>query len=125
MARGARDGARDGAFFTSWAEYDRAFETFETSLASVPHGLESVRLADIPFPPRADPAGLVEAAAYTRGTAEEAAAARKRLLRRALLRWHPDKWAAVVGKVRAEDKAALAERLGAITQALLKAKDRG
>jgi hypothetical protein len=109
--------------FTSWAEYDRAFEGFETSLASVPHGLESVRLADIPFPPAADPAGLAEAG-VSRSTTEEGESLRKRLLRRALLRWHPDKWAAVVAKVRAEDKAALAERLGAITQALLKAKDR-
>ena len=89
----------------------------------MPADLAAVRLADIPFPPRNDIAGIAEAG--LRGVSSDAAAAaRKKLLRKALLRFHPDKWAAVLGKVRAEDRAALGDELSTITQALLKEKDR-
>ena len=112
-----------GRRFASWSGFDAAFAAFEANLANVPAGLPSVRLADIPFPPRGDPAGLSEAGVRS-GNSEEAASGRKKLLRKALLRWHPDKWGAVLGKVREEDKARLGEELAAITQALIREKDR-
>ena len=80
---------------------------------------EVVKLAEVPFPPRRDPAGLVEAGLLKGGDASK----RKALLRTALLRWHPDKWAAFTSKIRADEHAELARRLSTITQALVEQKD--
>ena len=81
--------------------------------------MEVVRLSDVPFPPSKDPAGLAEAGLVRGGDASQ----RKKLLRKALLRWHPDKWAKVTGKVREAELAPLGERLREITQALVEQKD--
>ena len=80
-------------------------------------------VADVPFPPSSDPAGVVQA---TRGLSskEEVRAATKKALRRALLRWHPDKWQAVLQKVHPEEQVAIGELLAAITQAIVQQKDR-
>ena len=73
-------------------------------------------LRDVPFPPARDPAGLAAA-----GVVDDSA--RKRLVRKALLRFHPDKWASVLGKVQPEEMAALHDRLRAITQSLIELKE--
>lgn len=109
--------------YSSWSAFDAAFEAFETNVANVPDNLPSVRLSDVPMPPADDPAGLREAGLLRGATSADGAAKRKKLLRKGLLRWHPDKWAAVLAKVRPVDQAALAEQLGAVTQALLRQKD--
>ena len=51
------------------------------------------------------------------------ASSRQALLRTALLRWHPDKWAAHVSKIRVEEHSELAKRLGTITQTLVEQKE--
>ena len=84
--------------------------------------MEVVPLAEVPFPPSGDPAGLL-AAGVARGGDDGNAAARKKLLRKALLRWHPDKWAGVMGRVREGELEAFAERLREITQRLVEQKD--
>ena len=112
-----------GVPYSSWSAFDAAFEAFETNVANVPDNLPSVRLSDVPMPPADDPAGLREAGLLRGATSADGAAKRKKLLRKGLLRWHPDKWAAVLAKVRPVDQAALAEQLGAVTQALLRQKD--
>ena len=113
---------------TKWSDFDKAFTAFEANLSNVPSGLAAVRLADIPFPPANDPAGIGESGLVRgKGTSDAGSngkSSRKVLLRKALLRWHPDKWAGVMSKVRPEDKGRLGEELAAITQALLAEKDR-
>ena len=51
-----------------------------------------------------------------------ATAERKRLLRKALLRWHPDKWATVLPRVAAADRSVIADRLSVVTQAIVQQK---
>ena len=104
-----------GRFFDSFAAFDKAFSEWEATNAAA----DVIRLADVPFPPRRDPAGLVEAG-LLRGGDE---AQRKGLLRKALLRWHPDKWGKVIGKIATSEHAELGRRLATITQALVEQKD--
>ena len=73
---------------------------------------------EVPFPPLKDPAGLVEAGLLRGGDATR----RKALLRTALLRWHPDKWMIVTGKIDVREHGELARRLSTITQALVEQK---
>ena len=104
-----------GRQFATWSEFDVAFGAFEEALPAA----SVVQLADVPFPPASDPAGLV-AAGVSRAGGDPAK--RKKLLHKALLRWHPDKWARVLSKVGAADAGALHERLQEITQALVALK---
>ena len=101
--------------------FDAAFSKWEASaLASG----ETIELSEMPFPPKLDPAGLVEGGLLRSGqlgSIEEKQ--RKVLLRTALLRWHPDKWMAVTSRVRKEERADLGRRLSTITQALVEQKD--
>ena len=57
--------------------------------------------------------------------ASDTAAARKKKLHRALLRFHPDKWSAVLQKVRVEERAALGTHLQGLTRSILKLKEAG
>ena len=107
---------RLGRFFDSFAAFDQAFTEWEALAARA----EVLHLAEVPFPPKKDPAGLVEAG-LLRGASDESR--RKKMVRSALLRWHPDKWMAMTSKVPAEEHGELAKRLGIITQALVEQKD--
>ena len=106
-----------GRSFETWGAFDAAFHEWEERASRE----EQIRLRDVPFPPARDPAGLGEL--RHAGGGAEAVAQRKKLLRKALLRWHPDKWMALCVKMADEEKAALGERLSAITQALVELKD--
>ena len=97
--------------FANWAEYNSAFEAFEARLPT----LEAVGLGDVPFPPSHDPAGFSTLGAH-------ATSERKKLLRKALLRWHPDKWATVLPRVIAADRSVVADRLSVVTQAIVQQK---
>ena len=103
-----------GRQFSSWSAFDAAFTSFEQQLPN----MSGVKLEDIPFPPSADPAGLVEA-----GVGRSDAARKKKLLHKALLRWHPDKWQKVSSKVSEAQLGALGEKLREITQALVEQRD--
>ena len=63
--------------------------------------------------PRRDPAGL------SGGDTSQ----HKALLRKALLRWHPDKWMALAEKIPKEEHGELGRRLSTITQALVEQKN--
>jgi len=69
----------------------------------------------VPFPPGSDPAGFSTVAAA-------AMAERKKLLRKALLRWHPDKWASVLPHIKEADRSAMADQLSTVTQAIVRQK---
>ena len=104
-----------GRFFDSFGAFESAFAEWEAASASV----EVIKLSEVPFPPFKDPAGLVEAGLLRGGDL----AKRKKLLRTALLRWHPDKWMAVTNKIEAKEHGELGRRLATITQALVEQKD--
>ena len=110
-----------GKRYDTFAAFDEAFAAFERRLPS----LTTVHLAEVPFPPRGDAAGVVAAGLPLRAGAErsdEERTRRKKLLHRGLLRWHPDKWAGVINKVEAAEHAALGECLRAITQEIVEMK---
>ena len=79
------------------------------------HACTQVSLRDVPFPPSHDPAGFETVP--SQGRAEQ-----KRLLRKALLRWHPDKWATVLPCVTEADRSVIANQLSVVTQAIVKQK---
>ena len=56
--------------------------------------------------------------------AKGATAEQKKLLRKALLRWHPDKWAVVLPRVKEAERALMAEQLSTVTQAIVQQKGR-
>jgi len=96
--------------FSSWAEHDAAYEAFEKKLPN----MATVGVADVPWPPTHDVLG-----------ASPGSAGRKKALHKALLRWHPDKWAAVLAKVsKPEERRAMAELLQETTQLILCEKQR-
>lgn len=96
--------------FASWAEHDAAYQVFEKKLST----MASVSVADVPWPPTHDVLG-----------APPGSAGRKKALHKALLRWHPDKWAAVLAKVsQQEERQAMAELLQETTQLILREKQR-
>lgn len=113
----ARQSPKLGRFFDSFAAFDVAFVEWEAKTASA----QVLRLAEVPFPPRKDPAGLVEAGLLRGGDAMR----RKTMLRTALLRWHPDKWMAMTSKIDTKEHGELGERLSTITQVLVEQKDMG
>ena len=76
--------------------------------------MASVRVADVPWPPEHDVLGVTSAGG------------RKKALHRALLRWHPDKWATVLAKVEsADERQAMAAMLQQTTQLILREKEKG
>jgi hypothetical protein len=75
--------------------------------------VQELKGADIPWPPAASVSGC---------TASMGEAERKKRLRSALLRWHPDKFGRILGRVRAADRAAVLEAVGAVTKRILHEK---
>lgn len=90
----------------AWAVHDAACAELEARLARRERPL---RAADVPWPPRRDVCGFHP---------EDGPAERKRKLRRALLRWHPDKWHGALEV--SPEKAKLAARLAEVTQQILR-----
>lgn len=87
-------------------------EVFERAIAAL-NATFAVR--EIPLPPAHDVLGAAAAAASE--------GAWRRQCRRALLQWHPDKWAGRVGQ--ADDPAALQRLTMRMTRAVLEEKQRG
>ena len=90
----------------SAAAHERAFAAFERRLAAAAEG--SLHMADVPLPPP----GAVCAA--------RTASARKKAVRAALLRWHPDKFN--LSKFSSEDRGAVAEAVADVCQLVYKEK---
>merc|ERR1719271_1153779 len=92
----------------SAAAHERAFKLFERRLAAAQEG--SLRLADVPLPP---PGAVCSA---------RTASARKKAVRAALLRWHPDKFD--LSKFTTEDRDAVADAVADVTRRVVKEKKR-
>mmetsp|Transcript_17317 Transcript_17317/g.30373 ORF Transcript_17317/g.30373 Transcript_17317/m.30373 type:complete len:304 (-) Transcript_17317:267-1178(-) len=77
----------------------------------------SLQLADVPWPE--------EAPATVSGVAESDSAEQRKLkLRKAVLRWHPDKWGPALPRFSEADQPVLLERVKAITRRILEERQR-
>lgn len=92
-------------FRGAWAAYNSACAKLEADLR---RRATPLRVSDVPWPPTGSVCGFVP---------EDGPKERKQKLRKALLRWHPDKWHGALEK--SPEKAELAERLQGITQQIL------
>lgn len=98
--------------FPTFDAYEEAWAAFEKKAA-----LDGrLTFHDIPWP--CSPLGAC-GLGLRAGPAE-----RKRKLRAALLRWHPDKWSPVLDRVWEEDRARVTERIKEVTCQILKEKER-
>lgn len=101
-----------GKAYGSFAEYHRAWEAVE---AKVQAGA-ALHSADIPWP-----GGLPSVAGIAPG---DGPADKKRKLRAALLRWHPDKWHTYLEKVVPNEREDVLSRVKDVTLRLLEEKAR-
>lgn len=79
-------------------------------------GGQELRCADVPWP--------LDLPSISGSDSQDSDAERKRKLRAALLRWHPDKWAPLLEQVREADKAVVLEKVKEVTRRLLAEKER-
>ena len=100
--------------FTTFAAFDEAYQAFEKQVIA-DAGRTQLGMDDIPWPPRADVCGL-------RG--EDTAAGRKKRVMKALLRFHPDKWQPLLGRVRPAEAAKVADKIREVTRSILHEKAR-
>eukprot|EP01065_Artemidia_motanka_P020439 TRINITY_DN24471_c0_g1_i1.p1 TRINITY_DN24471_c0_g1~~TRINITY_DN24471_c0_g1_i1.p1 ORF type:complete len:361 (+),score=113.18 TRINITY_DN24471_c0_g1_i1:57-1139(+) len=96
--------------WASWAEYDAAFTKWEAASDGV------LRADAVPWPSSLSSVSGVDAA--------DSAGAKKKKLFAALRRWHPDRWAGLLGRApEGRDRQLLAERVKEVTQRILREKE--
>lgn len=110
--RGAQTSQPEGPRFSSFASYEEAWSRFEQKSKDG----QPISYADIPWPTS------LSAVSGAAGTDE--AGARKSKLRAALLRWHPDKWAPLLSRIRETDQASVTEKVKEVTRRILEEKQR-
>lgn len=100
----------------TFAAFEAAMGAFMATISRVKEQQQGARfkVTEVPLPPKDDVLG----AALTRSATEW-----RSRCRRALLLWHPDKWAALAEW--ADDAHALAQLTQTMTRAVLRAKERG
>lgn len=98
--------------FANFAAFEQAWSTFEVKVK----GEAQLAYTDIPWPLSLP---SVSGAATTDAPAE-----RKKKLRGALLRWHPDKWAPLFARVKEADKVKVTEQIKEVTRRILDEKER-
>jgi len=92
--------------------WEQQWEQFERSSTAS----SIVSAADIPWPP----AGMTVSGIAHCDNGQQ----RKAKLKKALLRWHPDKWHTVVQKIPASQQSQVLERVKAVAQLVLEEKNR-
>eukprot|EP00927_Polykrikos_kofoidii_P073234 TRINITY_DN69295_c0_g1_i1.p1 TRINITY_DN69295_c0_g1~~TRINITY_DN69295_c0_g1_i1.p1 ORF type:complete len:431 (+),score=76.76 TRINITY_DN69295_c0_g1_i1:32-1324(+) len=100
--------------FTHFGAWENAWSTFEASARG--KGGSQLSFAEIPWPQ-----SLPTISGVQEG---DDGPARKKKLRTALLRWHPDKWAPILERVRESDRARVTEQVKEVTRRILVEKDR-
>jgi len=98
--------------FANFGAYQEAWKSFETSAMA---SSQSLRYADVPWPS--------ESFAVSGIDASDGASERKKKLRSALLRWHPDKWGPLLERVVEADKPRVMEQVKEITRRILTEKE--
>mmetsp|Transcript_51639 Transcript_51639/g.136426 ORF Transcript_51639/g.136426 Transcript_51639/m.136426 type:complete len:213 (+) Transcript_51639:521-1159(+) len=95
--------------FDAW---EQKWEKFERSSSAS----STVSAAAIPWPP----AGMTVSGISNSDSGQE----KKSKLKKALLRWHPDKWHAVMQKIPASQQTQVLEKVKAVAQLVLDEKSR-
>lgn len=98
----------------TFAAFEVAFSAFMVSVAKIRESGGRFKVSDVPRPPTNDLLGAMHA---------NSASDWRKCWHRALLLWHPDKWAALVEW--ADDSLALVEMAQAMTRAVIRAKEQG
>lgn len=97
--------------FRSLAEFDAAWASFEKQVAA---SVQGMRLLDVPWPSSLPTVSGVEA--------QESLEVRKRKLRAALVRWHPDKWSRILECIHETDRGQVVERVKEVTRRIIQEK---
>eukprot|EP00928_Gymnodinium_smaydae_P041950 TRINITY_DN28329_c0_g1_i1.p1 TRINITY_DN28329_c0_g1~~TRINITY_DN28329_c0_g1_i1.p1 ORF type:complete len:418 (-),score=29.34 TRINITY_DN28329_c0_g1_i1:226-1479(-) len=103
-----KEGRRDSV--ENWTKYNAAFAKLEDTIMR--GHVSALRADDLPWPPRGNVCGF---------STQDSPVERKQKLRKALKRWHPDKWHRIL-EVSSE-RGVLATRLADITQQILRERD--
>jgi len=98
--------------FANFAAFEEAWRSFETKVK----GEGALTYKDVPWP--------LSLSSVSGATATDALAERKKKLRGALLRWHPDKWAPIFARVKESDKERVTEQIKEVTRRILQEKQR-
>lgn len=101
------------ARFDSFTEFDTYWARFEQRVSG---GARDLHIIDVPWP-----TSLVTVSGVT---ACETLAERKRKLRAALVRWHPDKWCKLLECIHENDRAKVVERVKEVTRRIIEEKKR-
>eukprot|EP00930_Biecheleria_cincta_P098045 TRINITY_DN89730_c0_g1_i1.p1 TRINITY_DN89730_c0_g1~~TRINITY_DN89730_c0_g1_i1.p1 ORF type:complete len:461 (-),score=98.77 TRINITY_DN89730_c0_g1_i1:181-1563(-) len=104
--------------FASFADFGKAWSSFEQKLQTAGTSQKSawLRCADIPWP--------TSLSSVSGAAAGDDPAEKKRKLRSALVRWHPDKWAPILEQVVESERAQVMEQVKQVTQRILEEKKR-
>lgn len=100
------------ARFATFDEYEKAWLTFEGNLK----GNQPISYTDIPWP--------LCLPTISGATSSDSAGENKKKMRQALLRWHPDKWAPVLDRVREVDRTQVADQVKEVTRRILSEKEK-
>eukprot|EP00929_Paragymnodinium_shiwhaense_P090181 TRINITY_DN50369_c0_g1_i1.p1 TRINITY_DN50369_c0_g1~~TRINITY_DN50369_c0_g1_i1.p1 ORF type:complete len:514 (+),score=130.54 TRINITY_DN50369_c0_g1_i1:215-1756(+) len=98
--------------FANQAAYEQAWTRFEAAAK----GQQSLGFVDIPFP--------LSLPSISGAQANDSSADVKKKMRTALLRWHPDKWAPILTRVKDADKERVTEMVKEVTRRILAEKER-
>lgn len=96
--------------FSSYSDFDAAWSRFEGQVSSG----QALRYTDVPWPTSLP---SISGACGTHDAAE-----RKRKLRTALVRWHPDKWGVIFGLIHEDDKQIVMEKVKDVTRRIIEEK---
>lgn len=110
-AAAAAKGAARPEEIRTFLAFDAAWRDFEKRLQSDAFTACGIGLADVPWPTKLPTVCGIEAA--------DGPKERKQKFRAAVLRWHPDKWAPVLARVKAEEKQQVVEQVQAVTRRIL------
>lgn len=104
--------------FASFADFGKAWSSFEQKLQTAASSQKSpwLRCADIPWP--------TSLPAVSGASAGDDPAEKKKKLRSALMRWHPDKWAPILEQVVESERAQVMDQVKHVTQRILEEKKR-
>lgn len=102
---------RPSTNFMSFEDFDAAWAAFEKQVAA---GAKDLRLADVPWPTTLPTVSGVES--------KESLDVRKRKLRAALVRWHPDKWGKLMECIHEADRGQVVERVKEVTRRIITEK---
>lgn len=104
--------------FASFADFGKAWSSFEQKLQAAATSQKSawLRCADIPWP-----TSLPSVSGSASG---DDPGEKKKKLRSALVRWHPDKWAPIMEQVVESERGQVMEQVKQVTQRILEEKKR-